>query len=233
MFTSTTQEQAGTQLGLWYTTMIVSLLATVCISVVMIQDIGASSTFTWHPILMTISFLVCMTQGLHSYYLGFGTTTTSNDDTSSSFLSLSLSSREYHGILMMSAFVTAMGGYGAIFLAHSHGKGHTAGGDPVVKQLHTWFGYLILIGLVVQSMMGMMKYTLLKTKKEKFASWHGVAGPILWFLGCMNISSGVYFWSSTSYTGTIQTLIALSIITTVAITILFKTNNTTNNDSSK
>ena len=57
---------------LWYTTIFFSLLVVLCIGSIMIKDVGTTIPFTWHPILMTISFLFCMTQGLHSYLVGFG-----------------------------------------------------------------------------------------------------------------------------------------------------------------
>ena len=36
----------------------------------MTKDVGISKAFTWHPILMTFGFTVCMNEGLIMYYFG-------------------------------------------------------------------------------------------------------------------------------------------------------------------
>ena len=130
-------------------------------------------------------------------------------------------SRTYHGILMIIALLTAIGGYVAIYIAHSNGKGHIASGDPYIKKFHTWFGYIILVGIVFQSLIGITKYTLLKTQNRNFAKFHGLMGPMLWIWGCINILLGVWFWSSSSYNLFLQIIISISILIIVLITILF------------
>jgi hypothetical protein len=212
---------------LWYTTIFFSLLAVLCIVSVMIKDVGANIAFTWHPILMTISFLICMTQGIHSYLIGFGGDDDGGDggdgngNGNGNGNNRTNKSRTYHGILMMVALLTAIGGYVAIYIAHSNGKGHTAVGDPYIKQFHTWFGYIILVGIVFQSLIGITKYTLLKTQNRNFAKFHGLMGPMLWIWGCINIFLGVWFWSSESYNLFLQIIISISILIIVLITILF------------
>ena len=215
---------------LWYTTIIVSLLVVLCISSIMIKDVGTTIPFTWHPILMTISFLFCMTQGIHSYLVGFGSNgnmgnngienDNDNHDNDRSNHNKNRS-RMYHGILMLVALITAFGGYIAIYIAHSNGKGHTAVGDTFIKQFHTWFGYLILVGILFQSLVGLSKYILLYKQSRSFAKFHGLLGPLLWLFGCFNIFLGVWFWSSSSNNLFLQIVLSLSIISIVVVTILF------------
>jgi len=212
---------------LWYTTILFSILVVVCISSIMIKDLGTTIPFTWHPILMTISFLFCMTQGIHSYLVGFGNDRNNHDNNKNK-------SRMYHGIFMLFAFITAFGGYIAIYIAHSNGKGHTAVGDTFIKQFHTWFGYIILLGILFQSLVGLSKYVLLYKQGRSFAKFHGLMGPLLWLFGCFNIFLGVWFWSSSSNNLFLQIILSLSIISIVVITILFfniRSSSSSNNNS--
>jgi len=208
-----------TILGLWYGTLAISLMVTIAVSVVMLHDVGPTKAFTWHPILMTISFLLCMTQGMHAYLLGWGGGGSSDGNNTSSN---SNTARIYHGIFMVLALVTATVGYIVMFIAHQGGKGHTAHGDPLAKQIHTWLGYGILLAVLVQCGVGITKYVLVRQDVPKrFAKWHGKLGPLLWFLGCGNIFLGVYFWSSPTYTLTLQISTAIGVVLVVVITILF------------
>ena len=206
-----------TILGLWYGTLAISLMVTIAVSVVMLKDVGPTKAFSWHPILMTISFLLCMTQGMHAYLLGWGGGNSDGNNTSNSN-----TERIYHGICMVFALVTALVGYIVMFIAHQGGKGHTAHGDPLSKQIHTWLGYGILMGVLIQCGVGMTKYVLVRQDVPKrFAKWHGKLGPLLWFLGCGNIFLGVYFWSSPTYTLPVQISTAIGVVLVVLITMLF------------
>jgi hypothetical protein len=130
-------------------------------------------------------------------------------------------SRQYHAVIQIAAFLCGIGGWIAIFIAHSKGKGHTAKGDPVLKIIHTWFGYLVLLGVSMQSIIGMLKF---KSLPKTFAKWHGslYAGPLIWLGGCMNIVLAIFFWKSGSYNRGVQTLAFLSVGWTVSITVFFK-----------
>ena len=103
-------------LGLWYGTLAISLMVTIAMSVVMLHDVGPTKAFTWHPILMTISFLLCMTQGMHAYLLGWGGGGSSDGNNTSSN---SNTARIYHGILMVLALVTATVGY-IVTVSYTH-----------------------------------------------------------------------------------------------------------------
>mmetsp|Transcript_25318 Transcript_25318/g.55503 ORF Transcript_25318/g.55503 Transcript_25318/m.55503 type:complete len:236 (-) Transcript_25318:262-969(-) len=197
--------------GLWYTVIVSSLLAEICLIVVMLKDLSPSTAFAWHPILMCLSFLVFMSQGMNQYWVG-------NQLLSQQDLT---KSQHYHAIYQIVAFLCAIGGWSAIYIAHSHGKGHVAKGDPLVKVIHTWLGYFVLLGATIQSVVGIVKY---KSLPRRFAKWHGAlyAGPMIWFCGCINIFLGVTFWESQTYTLGVKFITSLCAVWTVSVTIFFK-----------
>merc|ERR1712072_1680733 len=98
----------------------------------MTKDIGISSAFTWHPILMTLAFAVCMNEGLIMYYFG-DLNKESRDDT-----------RKKHGLLQLLSILSIVGGYVAIFIAHE-GKTEIGAGATTIRQIHVWLGYSVIL----------------------------------------------------------------------------------------
>eukprot|EP00536_Pseudo-nitzschia_multiseries_P009060 jgi/Psemu1/306270/fgenesh1_kg.245_\ len=195
---------------LWYSAIASSLLATLCVAVVMLKDVSPSKAFTWHPILMCLSFLVCMSQGMNQFARN---RLFSEPDLTKP--------RRNHAMFQIVAFLSAIGGWSAIYIAHSHGKGHSAKGDPLLKIIHTWLGYIVLLGVTIQTIVGITKYMSLP---RSFAKWHGAlyAGPMIWFFGCINICLALTFWMSTTYSSSVKIVALFCAVWTVLTTILFK-----------
>eukprot|EP00537_Pseudo-nitzschia_pungens_P003948 CAMPEP_0172367872 /NCGR_PEP_ID=MMETSP1060-20121228/24190_1 /TAXON_ID=37318 /ORGANISM="Pseudo-nitzschia pungens, Strain cf. cingulata" /LENGTH=235 /DNA_ID=CAMNT_0013092271 /DNA_START=51 /DNA_END=758 /DNA_ORIENTATION=+ len=195
---------------LWYSAIVSSVLATIFVTVVMLRDVTPSKAFTWHPILMCLSFLVCMSQGMNQFV---GSRLFSLPD--------STKSRRNHAMYQFLAFLSAIGGWSAIYVAHSHGKGHSAKGDPMLKVIHTWLGYFVLLGVTIQTIVGIMKYISLP---RKLAKWHGAlyAGPMIWFCGCVNIFLALSFWMSATYNSGVKLVASFCVVWTVSTTTYFK-----------
>ena len=200
---------------LWYVAIISSLLAASCISIALLKDLGPSVSFAWHPILMSLAFVVFMTNGLNQYWGG----KLLGEERGSS--------RKKHAMLQMTAAVFAIGGWVAIFIAHNgKGKNHTGAGASAVKKIHVWLGYFVLLLVSFQSFVGVSKYVSFPKKSMKF---HGDLGTPIWMLGCFNVFLGLCFWSSPSYAnkeGTsngVQIICLIALFTTVSMTLLLRT----------
>ena len=196
-----------TALHIWYAVNLSSIVAAACIAYAMFDVVGASHAFAWHPVLMTLAFLVFMSHGMNHYFAG----QLEGVDRSSS--------RKSHAIYQIIAVLLTIGGWIAIFVAHSGpGKSHTGSGAPFVKWLHVWIGYAVILGVVFQGAVGLSKYCSLP---KNFAKWHGDIGTPVWFLGCLNIFLGVCFWFFTSTA--VQVITAVCVLTTVGMTLLLRT----------
>ena len=112
-----------------------------------------------------------------------------------------------------------MGGWISIFVAHS-GKSHTGEGASTAKQVHVWVGYLVLLLVLLQGVVGISKYVSLPKKMLK---WHGKLGPICWVLGCCNVFLGACFWAKPSYTTLVQMVVLMSVLVVVSMTMLLRT----------
>ena len=100
---------------LLYSVIVAGLIAACIITAVMFSDVGGKAAFTWHPVLMSFSFLVFMAMGVNSYWTG------SLNGVKRS------TSRNQHAVYQIVAVLLAIGGWIAIFIAHS-GKSHTGAG---------------------------------------------------------------------------------------------------------
>ena len=193
-----------TATSIWYAVILSSIVAASCIAIALFKDLPAKLAFTWHPVLMTLAFIVFMPQGMNHYWAG----TLLEVDRAAS--------RKKHAMYQIIAVLLAIGGWVAIFVAHS-GASHTGSGASTVKQIHVWLGYLVLLGVVFQGFIGMMKL------RKKFAKWHGVVGPAIWFLGAVNVFLGACFWAGKSYVGPVQIVTVICILITVSMTLLLRT----------
>lgn len=152
----------------------------------MTRDVGISSAFTWHPILMTFGFAVCMNEGMIMYYYGDIQHISRHD------------SRKKHGVLQVLALLSIIGGYVAIFVAHQ-GKSQFGAGAPTIKQVHVWLGYILIILTLFQAIVGLNKYVKKSTSGKSIAKWHGYLGLVIYLLGQTNIFIAALFWGTASW----------------------------------
>ena len=192
-----------TATSIWYAVILSSIVAASCIAIALFEKLGPKNAFSWHPVLMTLAFIVFMPQGMNHYFAG----TLLEVDRAAS--------RKKHAMYQIIAVLLAIGGWIAIFVAHS-GKSHTGSGATTVKQIHVWLGYLVLLGVVFQAFIGMMKL------RKKFAKWHGKIGPAIWFLGALNVFLGTFFISY-AYNSAVQIVTVICILITVSMTLLLRT----------
>ena len=152
----------------------------------MTRDVGISSSFTWHPILMTFGFAVCMNEGMIMYYYGDIQNVSRHD------------SRKKHGVLQLLALLSVVGGYVAIFIAHQ-GKSQFGAGAPTIKKVHVWLGYALILLTLFQVTVGLNKYAKKSRTGKSIAKWHGYLGLAIYLLGQTNIFIAALFWGTASW----------------------------------
>eukprot|EP00439_Symbiodinium_sp_Y106_P055727 s1156_g7.t1 len=145
-----------------------------------------STSFTWHPILMSCAFPCLMVLGRWAYV------TESLGDKQEQ--------RSAHRGVMMLSTLVAIGGYTAIFMAHV--KTPSFFGYNFAK--HTWavpsrivhdfLGYSVLLLMLFQAAVGLMKYWRLQAGQKSFP-FHGSLGKLIILLGSGNILTACIFWS--------------------------------------
>lgn len=81
-------------------------------------------------------------------------------------------------------------GYLVAFTVHqAYGASHIAAGQPTIRQVHVWMGYITLGGVILQVVVGMHKYIVKTRDNTRTATWHGKLGPFVWFLGVIVIGT--------------------------------------------
>ena len=140
---------------------------------VMASDVGLSNIFTWHPVLLSLAFLMCMNEGLLVYFKG------KLDGEAREV------SRYWHGRYMLMAALLSFGGYLAIYISHvKQNHSQFAVGHPLINQVHVILGYFILVLVLLQSCVGAAKYF-----GSLKAKWHGKLG-----LARSRLSRPVRYW---------------------------------------
>jgi len=142
-----------------------------------ISSIGPSVAFSWHPILMCMSVIIFMTEGINLMWFN-------SDDISDL--------RDFHGMTHFFTALCALCGYIAIVIAHYPDHMFSSDASPA-RQLHMCVGYLVLLLLVVQVCAGCYKYHRIVNHQLKEVRWHGILGPVLHVLALMNIVIAMSF----------------------------------------
>ena len=175
---------------------------------VMASDVGLSNVFTWHPILLSLAFLMFMNEGLLVYFNG------KLEQTDRSI------SRYWHARYMFVASMLAIGGYICIYISHAKTNHSQFGiGHHFINALHVWIGYLVLVLMLLQTLVGMSKY--FEMVKAKF---HGKLGLYIYVGGICNICIASIFWNSESWKGIVPVLIIVLSLSLCTMTFLIKHN---------
>ena len=123
-----------------------------------------STSFTWHPILMTLAFSCFMVLGRWAYV------TDSLGD--------KVKQRPVHRAFMALGALFALGGYAAIFVAHVQKPTffgynfHTRSWAVPTRVLHDLFGYGVLLLTLTQASMGLQKLAKLSGCEDLYLSWY-------------------------------------------------------------
>jgi hypothetical protein len=105
--------------------------------------------------------------------------------------------RMYHGSLQFIAAACIIAGYFVAFAANLSGgaAGEFAIGDDALHVLHVWLGYLTILGIIMQVIVGIYKMILkAQASPVTCAQWHGVVGPAIFALGLLTAMLGCSFW---------------------------------------
>lgn len=144
-----------------------------------------SSTFAWHPILMSVAFPCLMMLGRWAYV--------------SDEIGDKETQRSVHRGLMMLATFIGIAGYVMIFMAHLPLKtffGYnfsTKKWAVPTRVAHDWLGYAILLMTLAQSAMGLYKLMSAREGRSIF-KFHGTMGKVVMVLSAVNICLACIFW---------------------------------------
>ena len=81
-----------------------------------------------------------------------------------------------------------------------------------LKVVHVYVGYLVLLATLIQSVVGALKYAILKPGRAKC---HNTIGLIVWIVGFLDIFLAGCFWSSPSYGPVIMGLSTFCVVGTL------------------
>jgi len=145
--------------------------------------------FTWHPILMVLSFSCLMPLGRLVYHA------------EASWLGEDKESRRsWHRIIMSLAVLAMLGGYLCIFMAHlpirkffGYDFNNKAWGEWA-RIAHSWIGYATILGSLAQASTGINKITYLNTTGQKVFTQHGTTGKLIMCFGALVVVLAVKFW---------------------------------------
>eukprot|EP00438_Fugacium_kawagutii_P014156 Skav213269 [mRNA] locus=scaffold2944:60839:61501:+ [translate_table: standard] len=144
-----------------------------------------STSFTWHPILMSLAFSFFMVLGRWAYV------TDSLGDKPKQ--------RPVHRALMILGALCAVGGYVAIFVAHVQKPTffgynfHTQTWAVPTRVIHDLFGYGILLLTLAQASMGLQKLVKLNAGMKRF-TFHGDLGKAILLLASVQIVIACIIW---------------------------------------
>jgi len=153
--------------------------------------------FSWHPALMSFSFLGMMGGGM-LVYVGPA------DERKQS--------RNIHRALQITAFVLAVLGLAAIMVNKVK-----MGKSIIPKTTHAWFGTAALVGTAAQAASGMTKYSEAIRRGFSGYKWHGDVGRVTFALGIVTtalglvaIFSGWQLWASLLLSQCVGILVVLT-----------------------
>eukprot|EP00811_Abedinium_folium_P004025 NODE_13705_length_1151_cov_5.294922.p1 GENE.NODE_13705_length_1151_cov_5.294922~~NODE_13705_length_1151_cov_5.294922.p1 ORF type:complete len:268 (-),score=38.29 NODE_13705_length_1151_cov_5.294922:236-1039(-) len=104
--------------------------------------------------------------------------------------------RNLHRNLMSIAALSMLAGYACIFQAHwasKHYFGYKFSTDEWVSYqriIHSWTGYVVVLLVIQQVLVGLMKYAGL-ANGVRMCTFHGVLGRLTLGLGCINVILGM------------------------------------------
>ena len=159
-----------------------------------------STSFTWHPILMSIAFSCFMVMGRWAYV------TDSLGD--------KLKQRPVHRAFMVLGALFAIGGYVAIFVAHVQKPTffgynfHTHSWAVPTRVLHDLFGYGVLLLTLTQASMGLQKLAKLNSGVKIF-TFHGSLGKAILLLAAVQIVIACIIWPWATYLKVIIGILAV------------------------
>ena len=174
---------------------------------------GLNDVFSWHPILMTLAFLVFMTEGILSY-----STVLPGD-------SARASRRKRHGAMQGLATIFFLMGYLMIFVKHEQtGASHFALGEDesAARVIHVWLGYGLLLASSIQVCVGISKYIRITQASVKIAKWHGKLGRVIYPIALGNICLAIEFFDAFSNEAKVGLIIWIVFVATATIYLLLE-----------
>jgi len=129
--------------------------------------------------------------------------------------------RVLHGVMQFISAVLMMCGYLVMFVHKENSdSSQIARGESNLKQAHVWIGYITLVGILMQVVVGLFKFVLkARQPRNKWAQWHGLTGVLTYMLGIISVILAVSFvWVSKKESkgvgaGVIVLLVLLMIVT--------------------
>lgn len=152
---------------------------------------GYASIYAYHPVFMTVAFLLLLPLGLLSYSLDLG-------EAGNRAYPDRDSRRVLHGVLQLLGTCLAVCGYLVAFVYHAaRGRDHLAlsYNPPIPSRVaHVFLGLFAVAGLVVMTASGLYKFVVAaRDGLRARVKWHGMLGPAVWVSGLLCICLAAYF----------------------------------------
>ncbi|CAE7198082.1 unnamed protein product [Symbiodinium sp. CCMP2592] len=152
---------------------------------------GPSHVFTWHIVCMGMAWPCLSVLGYWSYNADLMSGRSKNGR------------RTIHMLCMLGVGVLSIAGYASLFEAHrQNGEGQFGGlmveGNKwtlkrgVGRFIHVAIGYLVVLGVLLQAVMGLWKRHVLLNHDLKAVTWHGGFGRVLLTCGLVSTCIGVW-----------------------------------------
>jgi len=143
---------------------------------------GRAVSFNWHPLLMTIAFLLFMGEGVFAFRLPSGAKVEPGNQSR-------LLRKKYHMTLNLLALLIAGAGTIMILVNHTQLKyGH-------LQTAHSWVGITVLALALSQWVVGFAVFWLGKgdsSLKRLLLPWHQLAGKFITFLAVATMALGFF-----------------------------------------
>lgn len=142
---------------------------------------GPSVVFTYHPVLMSVAYVLLMGSAIYTYRIGGSTGKGQR--------------RSLHAGLSVLGCLFAVAGYAAMYKAHADaGLSQFGVGASFIRQVHVWTGYLVFAATLAQATVGALKYNRLLSTGERTLTFHGRMGQAVFVGGVLNTGVAVAFW---------------------------------------
>lgn len=142
---------------------------------------GPSKIFTYHPVLMSVAYVLLMGSAIYTYRIGGSSGKGQR--------------RSLHAGLSALGCLFAVGGYAAMYKAHADSGASQFGvGASLIRQVHVWTGYLVFVATLAQASVGALKYNRLLSTGERSLTFHGRMGQAVFVGGLLNTGIAAAFW---------------------------------------
>lgn len=175
---------------------------------------GPEGYMRLHPFLMGLAFSLMISLGFWMY---------NYEDLPGEWIDTRSSRRKIHGFCQASGAALAVAGYFMTYQAHQDAgealfavSERFSEGETWLRLAHIFVGYVCLVGLLIQVVVGILKYRILVDDDDgNDGEWsiHELIGNAVFSLANLNLLSGLWLWKE--YSIAIRAIISLTLMTSL------------------